>query len=86
MASKRTGGSNVNGRDSCGKRLGAKHFQGEIVHAGSVLVRQRGMCLKPGINVGVGSDDTLFAKATGTVKFGYSKGGFRRVSIIVANN
>jgi large subunit ribosomal protein L27 len=69
MAHKKGQGSVRNGRDSTAKRLGVKRFDGQIVSAGSILVRQRGTPLKPGNNVGRGRDDTLFATASGTVKF-----------------
>jgi len=69
MAHKKGGGSSSNGRDSNAQRLGVKAFGGELVSGGSIIVRQRGTRLKPGLNVGRGSDDTLFAKITGKVKF-----------------
>ena len=69
MAHKAGAGSTKNGRDSVGKRLGVKHFEGEWVSAGSILVRQRGTVFKPGWYVGVGGDWTLFAKKDGIVKF-----------------
>lgn len=69
MAHKKAGGSTSNGRDSKSKRLGVKKFGGEQVKAGNILVRQRGTKYHPGKNVGRGGDDTLFAKAHGTVKF-----------------
>lgn len=69
MAHKKSGGSAKNGRDSCGKRLGVKKFSGEQVHAGSILIRQRGTPIKPGPNVGRGKDDTLFARIDGVVRF-----------------
>ena len=69
MAHKKGGGSSVNGRDSQGQRLGVKRFGGQLVSGGSILVRQRGTKYKPGVNVGRGKDDTLFAKVTGIVKF-----------------
>jgi len=69
MAHKKGGGSSTNGRDSNAQRLGVKKFAGELVTGGSIIVRQRGTKIKPGINVGRGSDDTLFAKVTGRVKF-----------------
>ena len=62
-------GSTHNGRDSAGRRLGAKASDGEVVSAGSILYRQRGTKVYPGVNVGMGTDHTLFAKVTGTVKF-----------------
>jgi large subunit ribosomal protein L27 len=69
MAHKKAGGSSRNGRDSESKRLGLKAYGGELVSAGSILVRQRGTRFHPGMNVGIGKDHTLFATATGTVKY-----------------
>lgn len=69
MAHKKAGGSTRNGRDSESKRLGVKAFGGEQVSAGSIIVRQRGTRFRPGVNVGIGRDHTLFAKADGEVKF-----------------
>lgn len=69
MAHKKAGGSSRNGRDSIGRRLGVKRFGGEIVRAGNILVRQRGTKMKPGRNVGVGRDHTLFALIDGRVVF-----------------
>jgi large subunit ribosomal protein L27 len=69
MAHKKGGGSSTNGRDSHGQRLGVKRFGGQIVSGGTILVRQRGTRYKPGPNVGLGKDDTLFAKVSGVVKF-----------------
>ena len=85
MAHKKAGGSTRNGRDSNAKRLGVKRFGGEVVNAGNILIRQRGTKVHPGVNVGRGGDDTLFAKVTGTVKFEI-KGPKKRkhVSIIPA--
>jgi len=74
MAHKKGGGSSKNGRDSESKRLGVKAFGGQEVTAGSIIVRQRGTRIHPGIGVGKGSDDTLFAKASGLVKFHSSRG------------
>jgi large subunit ribosomal protein L27 len=70
MSKTKAGGSSKNGRDSAAKRLGPKLFDGELVSAGAILVRQRGTRIHPGENVGRGSDDTLFATADGTVKYG----------------
>jgi large subunit ribosomal protein L27 len=81
MAHKKGGGSSRNGRDSNAQRLGVKAFAGETVTAGSILVRQRGTRFRPGANVGIGSDDTLFAKAPGTVVFSEGKTG-RFISIV----
>jgi len=69
MAHKKGGGSSRNGREGTSKRLGIKRFGGQFVNAGTILVRQRGTCYKPGNNVGRGSDDTLFAKIAGNVFF-----------------
>jgi large subunit ribosomal protein L27 len=69
MAHKKAGGSSRNGRDSQSKRLGVKRYGGEKVLAGNILVRQRGTKFHPGLNVGKGKDDTLYAKADGEVKF-----------------
>ena len=69
MAHKKAGGSARNGRDSHSKRLGVKRFSGQLVNAGSIIVRQRGTPVKPGFNVGRGKDDTLFARITGIVQF-----------------
>jgi large subunit ribosomal protein L27 len=69
MAHKKGVGSSRNGRDSQSKRLGVKRFAGQLVNGGTIIVRQRGTRFKPGLNVGIGSDDTLFAKIAGTVEF-----------------
>ena len=69
MAHKKGVGSSKNGRDSNSQRLGVKRFGGQVVNGGSILVRQRGTKYKPGVNVGRGSDDTLYAKVTGVVTF-----------------
>jgi len=74
MAHKKGGGSSRNGRDSESKRLGVKAFGGQTVTAGSIIVRQRGTRIHPGRGVGKGSDDTLFAKADGTVTYHESRG------------
>lgn len=74
MSKTKGGGSTRNGRDSQSKRLGVKRFDGQAVHAGTILVRQRGTRIHPGENVGKGGDDTLFALTEGTVKFGSRKG------------
>lgn len=83
MAHKKAGGSTRNGRDSVSKRLGVKKFGGEMVLGGNILVRQRGTKVHPGLNVGIGKDDTLFAKTGGRVLF-ETKGPKKRqfVSII----
>jgi large subunit ribosomal protein L27 len=82
MAHKKAGGSTKNGRDSHSKRLGVKRFGGEQVLAGNILVRQRGTLYKPGHNVGVGTDHTLFALATGKVAFA-KKGREQRTFVSV---
>ena len=69
MAHKKGGGSTRNGRDSNSQRLGVKRFGGELINAGTIIIRQRGTKIHPGTNVGRGTDDTLFAKITGVVKF-----------------
>ena len=69
MAHKKGVGSSRNGRDSQSQRLGVKRFAGQLVNGGTIIVRQRGSKLKPGLNVGIGRDDTLYAKVTGVVKF-----------------
>jgi large subunit ribosomal protein L27 len=85
MAHKKAGGSSRNGRDSQSKRLGVKRYGGELISAGSIIIRQRGTQVHPGDNVGMGKDHTLFAKAAGTVSFSV-KGFFKRktVSIVPA--
>ena len=82
MAHKKGVGSTKNGRDSESKRLGAKRADGQFVLAGNILVRQRGTHIHPGVNVGRGSDDTLFALADGTVKFGRMGRDRNKVSIV----
>ena len=81
MAHKKGLGSSKNGRDSNSQRLGVKRFGGQIVKAGEIIVRQRGTHFHPGVNVGRGGDDTLFAKAPGAVTFG-SKRGRKTVSVL----
>ena len=81
MATKKGQGSSRNGRDSNSQRLGVKRFDGNLVTGGSILVRQRGRRFKPGLNVGRGKDDTLFAKVTGHVKFSDHGGHGRMISI-----
>lgn len=81
MAHKKGQGSSRNGRDSASKRLGVKKFGGEAVTAGSIIIRQRGSKFRPGANVGVGRDWTLFALADGRVSFEKAK---RRVSVVPA--
>ncbi|MEK6551363.1 MAG: 50S ribosomal protein L27 [Pseudomonadota bacterium] len=85
MAHKKAGGSSRNGRDSHAQRLGVKRFAGQHVLAGNILIRQRGTQFHPGVNVSIGKDDTLFATATGTVKFEIKGPRKRRtVSIVPA--
>jgi large subunit ribosomal protein L27 len=74
MSKTKGGGSTRNGRDSNAQRLGVKRYDGEVVTAGTILVRQRGTRIHPGDNVGRGGDDTLFATADGSVKFGSRRG------------
>ena len=74
MSKTKGGGSTRNGRDSAAQRLGVKEYDGALVTTGSIIVRQRGTAVHPGINVGRGTDDTLFALADGVVKFGERKG------------
>jgi len=81
MSKTKASGSTKNGRDSKAKRLGPKVFDGQVVTAGSIIVRQRGTRIHPGDNVGKGSDDTLFAKTDGVVKYG-NKRGRRQVSVL----
>ena len=81
MAHKKAGGSVRNGRDSNAKRLGVKRYDGQLVGGGSILVRQRGTQIRPGRNVGLGRDFTLFALIEGKVKFEWASKGKRRVSI-----
>lgn len=83
MASKKGLGSSRNGRDSNAQRLGVKRFGGQHVSAGEILVRQRGTKYYPGVNVGRGKDDTLFAKVDGNVEFGNLRGR-RSVSVVAA--
>ena len=82
MAHKKGAGSTKNGRDSNSKRLGVKRFGGHFIKAGNILVRQRGMKFKPGINVGCGKDFTLFALVEGTVKFDYKDSKHKRINVI----
>jgi large subunit ribosomal protein L27 len=82
MSKTKGGGSTRNGRDSNSQRLGVKVFDGTAIHAGTILVRQRGTRFHPGLNVGIGKDDTLFALAHGSVKFGERKG--RKVVDVLA--
>jgi large subunit ribosomal protein L27 len=83
MASKKGASSSRNGRDSAAQRLGIKRYDGQIVTAGSILVRQRGTKVHPGLNVGLGRDDTLFARVPGKVSF-RTRGDRKLVDIIPA--
>lgn len=83
MAHKKGGGSSRNGRDSNSKRLGVKRYAGQYVLAGNILVRQRGTRIQPGLNVGIGGDDTLFALTDGVVYFDIVRGR-KRVNVIPA--
>jgi len=84
MAHKKSGGSARNGRESHSKRLGVKRHGGQSVNAGTILVRQRGTPIKPGLNVGLGKDDTLFARITGIVKFEEKGRKGKIVSVLTA--
>jgi large subunit ribosomal protein L27 len=83
MAHKKGASSSRNGRDSSAQRLGVKRFGGQVVKAGEILIRQRGTKFHPGVNVGRGGDDTLFAKESGAVEFGV-KGGRKIINIVAA--
>lgn len=82
MAHKKGGGSSRNGRDSNAQRLGVKRFAGQVVLSGNILVRQRGTRIKPGLNVGIGKDDTLFATTDGVVVYETLPNGRKRVSVM----
>ena len=84
MSKTKGGGSTRNGRDSNAQRLGVKVFDGTVITAGTILIRQRGTNVHPGNNVGIGKDDTLFALAAGSVKFGERRG--RRVVDVLPTN
>ena len=86
MAHKKSGGSSTNGRDSAGKRRGVKSFGGQLVRAGSIIVRQVGSKIHPGENVGMGKDYTLFAKIDGTVKFERYGKEKKKVSVYASLN
>ncbi len=86
MAHKKAGGSSRNGRDSTAQRLGVKKFGGEIVRAGNILVRQRGTQFRPGENVGIGRDDTLFALADGVVQFRHVTKQRKRVDVVTSES
>jgi large subunit ribosomal protein L27 len=85
MAHKKGLGSSKNGRDSNAQRLGVKRFGGQVVNAGEIIVRQRGTHFHPGVNVGRGSDDTLFALTEGAVEFG-TRRGRRVINVVPAAN
>jgi len=82
MAHKKGLGSSKNGRDSNAQRLGVKRFGGELVSAGSILVRQRGTKFLPGLNVGLGKDDTIFSKIEGHVKFTYFNKTKKKIHVV----
>ncbi len=83
MAHKKSGGSVKNGRDSQSKRLGVKRYDGQLVLPGTIIVRQRGTRIHPGVNVGMGRDFTIFATVPGRVKFQpFRKGGQKKVSVL----
>jgi large subunit ribosomal protein L27 len=81
MAHKKGGGTSRNGRDSQSQRLGVKRFAGQLVNAGTIIVRQRGTRIHPGINVGMGKDHTLYALITGKVRYEPASNDRRRVSV-----
>ena len=81
MSKTKAGGSSKNGRGSAAQRLGPKVFDGQVINAGTIIVRQRGTRIHPGDNVGKGRDDTLFAMATGVVKYG-RRNGRRLVDVL----
>ena len=83
MAHKKGGGSSRNGRDSAGRRLGVKRYDGEVVRPGTIIIRQRGTRFHPGKNVGLGRDFTIFSLIDGKVKFSpYAKGRRKQVSVL----
>ena len=82
MAHKKGAGSTRNGRDSAGRRLGVKAFAGQQVRTGTIVVRQRGTKIMPGVNVGIGKDHTLFALVSGVVSFQARAGGRKQVSVV----
>ncbi|HCQ70884.1 MAG: 50S ribosomal protein L27 [Alphaproteobacteria bacterium] len=86
MAHKKAGGSSKNGRDSAGRRLGVKRYGGEAVLAGNIIVRQRGTKYKPGKNVGLGKDHTIYALVDGDVMFKKGADGRAIVNILPAND
>lgn len=86
MAHKKAGGSSKNGRDTAGKRLGVKRYSGQDVLAGNIIIRQRGTKYKPGKNVGLGRDYTIFSLIDGEVKFSRGKGDRPIVNVVPAND
>jgi len=84
MAHKKGLGSTKNGRDSNSQRLGVKRFGGELVSAGSIIIRQRGTKFMPGLNVGLGKDDTIFSLINGKVKFTYLNKNKKKVNVVPA--
>lgn len=84
MAHKKGLGSTKNGRDSNSQRLGVKRFGGELVSAGSIIIRQRGTKFMPGLNVGLGKDDTIFSMINGKVKFTYLNKNKKKVNVVPA--
>ncbi len=86
MAHKKAGGSSRNGRDSQSKRLGVKVYGGEMVNAGQILVRQRGTVVSPGVNVGVGRDHTLYARAPGQVQYAVKGADSKKTVSVVASS
>ena len=82
MSTSKSGGSTSNGRDSQSKRLGVKLFDGQVVQGGEIIVRQRGTRIHAGKSVGVGKDNTLFAKGVGSIKFHYGSKGRKYVSVV----
>ncbi len=86
MAHKKAGGSSKNGRDSAGRRLGVKRYAGEIVLAGNIIIRQRGTKYKPGKNVGIGKDHTIYSLVDGQVLFSRGSGNRPIVNVVPAND
>jgi large subunit ribosomal protein L27 len=82
MATSKSGGSTQNGRDSISKRLGVKLYDGQQVHGGEIIIRQRGTRIHPGNNVGLGTDYTIFATAPGVIKFHFGPKGRKYVSVL----
>ncbi len=85
MAHKKGGGTSTNGRNSPGQRLGVKVFDGQVVTAGSIIVRQRGTAIQPGLNVGLAKDHSLWARVNGTVKFDQATKFRKRANIVPAS-